>query len=334
MKDESDQDIQRLFAVAGARRRPPEDMASRVHEATMEAWLALPDQIEPELPEREAWRTVMPFALAATLLLVTFIGWGILRQPAPVVSEVGQIAFASGAYTVRGSEHLVLPALGTGALINTSAQGRMLIYLTPVTHLRLGPDTSITLHNNGEIWLHAGRVYIDERGGAQVKVITPWGVGITDIGTRFEVRHENDTLEVAVREGAIDVALPSQTIGARAQAGTGVLLHITADMSVERNQLSTVDERWNWIQQSYPPFELNHGTVHDFVNWAAQETGLELRFENQLVEQQALTATTLRGPAIYATDLTKNQIAAILETTRSFRVLPGDEHVLVIGFAN
>jgi len=317
MNDEPDGDIQRLLELAGPRLQPPADVEGRIRAATLEAFENL-----PKPGTRSVSRRV--FALAAAIVLTVGVGY-VLLQGSGVEQPAGEILYATGGYTVRGSE-AGSSNLISGSIVQTSQGGRLFIALEGNRNLRLDHGASLTIHSSSEIWLHSGRVYIDAPGEKSVTVVTPFA-SVTDVGTQFEVSVSGDALSVATREGLIDVRLGEHQIRSQAAEGMGEELIIDGLEVTSRTSISTTGDRWGWTQDSRPLFGVREKSVYDYLNWAARESGRTLHFDSPLARQQAdLRRLSGQGEV----DADPDSVDRVLTAT-SFYTLVGQPHELIVG---
>jgi len=265
----------------------------------------------------------MSWALAASLLLALAVGWVMVRKDAPL--PAGEIRFATGGYTVRGSEGDGTGLL-PGSIVRTSSEGRLLIDLGGHRDLRVDHATSLTLRSASEIWLHDGRIYVDAAGRDGLVVVTP-NASITDTGTQFEVVVSRERLDVTTREGAIEVELGGHRIRSQASPGRGEALVIDGLSLLETSSVPTSGERWAWTQASRPQFSVAGRSVREYLVWAARESGLVLAFSSPLSEQQA-GLRRLGGSG--EVDADPDSVARVLAAT-AFEPRPGAEHELVVG---
>ena len=328
----ADDDIRMLLSLAGPRLQPPEDVEARIRAATLAAAAALSEAKLPEVKRaaqgtrqttgREPVRWLTRLPLAAALLLALLVGYQLL--PESGAPEAGTIAYASGAYTVRGTEASG-DAVTAGSIVRTSASGRLLIDLGDDRAVRMDHNASLTLHSRSEIWLHRGRIYVDARGRKGVTVVTE-NASITDVGTQFEVSVEQETLVVATREGIVDVTLGGDTLRSRARPGTGEALRIDGLDLVSRSDIPTSGERWAWTQLARPLFNAGNRSLRDYLEWAAREEGMTLRFSTPLAEQQAELRTLHATGEI---DSDAATLAGVLATS-AFETIPGGEDEILV----
>ena len=315
----SDKDVRKLLELAGPRAEPPAALRGRVHAHVLHAWQDLP---EYKPAKHRPWAG---YALAASIL-VAFVGYLFVTQPQPTgTTHVAEVIYATGAYTVRGSA-TGATFIDAGSMVRTSDEARLFVQMGPATTVRFDTATRATIHDQSEIWLHDGTLYIDADGSSlPMRIVTPDAV-ITDIGTLFEVRLD-EQLVVAVREGSVIIGFDVNSTEVHAANGMGEVVTIRGLEEISREQVATTDQRWDWIHLSHPQYTPEGHTVFEFVRWAARESGRTLSFETPLVEQQS------RGAPLYGTGKAGPvDVDLVLETTR-YRTVPGDLFELVIDFA-
>ena len=125
---------------------------------------------------------------------------------------------------------------------------------------------------------------------------TPFGT-TRHLGTQYEVRVAPEQMQVAIREGRVEVTgTPSATSAVPAPvvavAGEKLVLKTTGDLS--RGTIPRRDPRWNWIGDVTPPFAIEQRRLTDFLAWVCRETGRDLRFASPQVEAAA-GQVVLRG---------------------------------------
>lgn len=314
----TEEDIRNLLLLAGPRQTPPADVEARVRAAVMETVAELP---EPD--QSEGRRRLIPRLAVAAMVLMGLL-LGALLLPAGNTPVAGTIVFSSGGYSVRGSD-AGTDQLAAGAIVRTSAAGRVQIDLDDHRVLRLDRNTSLTLHDRSEIWLHRGRIYLDSDGGEAITVVTP-NATISDIGTQFEIAVDDELLRVAVREGSVAINVGSEALVSSALPGAGEALQIDGLELLSRNQISTIGERWAWTQSARPLFDARGQTIRDYLDWAARESGKRLRFASPLSAQQAGLRTL---HATGGVDSDADTLRRILATS-AFETLTGEPHEIVV----
>ena len=173
---------------------------------------------------------------------------------------------------------------------------RVAFRLTDGTSIRLDVDTRVRLLSGSVLALDRGGLYADsgpvaQASGRSLEIHTPLGVA-RDIGTQFLVRLDDPTheLEVQVREGQVILErddAPSATVEA------GFELAVLADGSLVQTEIPRAGGPWDWMLAVMPPFEVENPTVDDVLQWAARESGWQVRYADARLEQRA--AVTLEG---------------------------------------
>lgn len=317
--DNSDKDVRKLLELAGPRSEPPAALRERVHAHVVQTWQDLPEHAPTE---RRPWAG---YAIAASLLvaLVGYFSFTLIEPPG--MTHVAEVVHATGAYTVRGNA-AGATYIDAGSMVRTSGEGRLFVRMGPETTVRFDTATRATIRDQSEIWLFEGGLYIDSDGDNSQMRIVAGDVDITDVGTLFEVRLD-EQLVVAVREGSVNIMFDVDSIDAHASNGMGEVVTMRGLEEISRKQVATTDRRWDWIHLSHPQYVPEGHTVFEFVRWAARESGRTLRFETPLVEQQA------RGVPLHGKGKADPvNVDRVLETT-SYRTVAGEPFELVIDFA-
>ena len=162
--------------------------------------------------------------------------------------------------------------------------------LTDGAEVRVARGGRLRLTSAGEIELTDGAIYIDTHGGSTgVTVRTPFGE-VRDVGTRFEVRLQDGSLRVRVREGTIELTCDGET--RRADAGTALTARRAGGVTSAPTALSGAD--WEWVSALAPPFEIEGHTLADYLDYLSREHGWIIRFETPRLRERA-AETTLHG---------------------------------------
>lgn len=295
----------RMLRLAGPRDPIPQDIEARVYNVTEQAWrrsiiearsARVYDNVHREW-SKHGWhsrlrRWLMPLALAASAVMAVAL---IVQQQSPTAPPAMPAGTVSRVVDLDGGADLPLPGapLYPGEQLETGSMEGISLTLANAESLRLGPDTAVEILAADRFRLLRGRVYADtgdlmyRRG--QLVVETPLGA-VTDIGTQFAVFSEDDRLEVAVREGRVDVSRGA----AVHMAVAGELLELDSGGQPNISALLPHDEYWDWASALAPEFDIENKSLLDFLRWAARETGLELEFEDQDLRMSAMR-TDLHG---------------------------------------
>ena len=301
-RDRDDETLARLFKLAGSSTSIPTDIEARVYENVRKDWLAStaqPDSARVYRNVRREWtrssprsparRWFMPVALAASAVLAVVLFTQPTSDIAPP-SPVGTIVKMAGANT---DSQFVGGQVYPGMTLRTSDDGGMSVALSNAESLRLDEGTELVINDGDNFSLVAGRVYVDtgdfvyrDKG---VIIDTQLGA-VADVGTQFSVDVSADVLDVAVREGRVDV----QSAGQELVAVAGERLILDQGGVAQIDELQPHDAYWDWVAQLAPTYDLENRSLLDFLRWAARETGRELVFEDNEVRMAAMR-TDLHG---------------------------------------
>ena len=310
----------RLMRLVGEIEPIGEDIESRVYEKVRAEWVSgasCPESERVYANVRREWkqtparslmrRWALPVALAAVAILAV----AVIIQRAPQIPSnvpVGTI--------VRnlddGSRHFAEGSpVYPGETIVTGSDGGMSVTLANAESLRLDAATRLSVITSDQFRLHEGRIYADtgdfmyrDKG---LIIETRLGT-VTDVGTQFSVHAYGDILDVAVREGRVDIMDDTQEVVAVA----GERMILEGGRHTTRQMLEAHDDYWNWMTDLTPSYDLENRSLLDFLRWAARETGRELEFEdNELL--MAAMRTDLHGSVRDVTPV--EAVAAVMSTT-------------------
>ena len=287
--DRDDDTMAKLLRLAGPQSPIPDDIEARVYERVSKEWRASsesPESARVYSHVRRQWakntgrngyrRWILPTALAASAIMAL----AVVLQPPPPVSATR--AVGTVARVIGGERDTGLPALGAeiqpGDRLETGEDQGISLLLGNAESLRLDEGTILVVETNDSFRLIDGRVYADtgdftyrERG---LVIETTMG-SVTDVGTQFSVGVADDLIDVAVREGRVDVDRGSEQIVA--VAGERVRVHRSGGATVDT--LAAHDGYWDWATSLAPAFDLENKSLLDFLRWAARETGTGFRVE-------------------------------------------------------
>jgi ferric-dicitrate binding protein FerR (iron transport regulator) len=272
MSDPSDDGIARLLRATGRRPAPPAERAARVREA---AWMHWRADRRQRLRRRVFWLGV---AAAAACLLVAVV---VLQRPAATLAA--RIERAEPPASGTAGEVLL-----AGTRLSTGAGGRVACRLESGHALRLDRATRVRLLSDRRVRLESGALYVDSAlAQGHLEIGTPFG-SVKDVGTQFLVRLGGEAMQVRVREGAVVLTGSSVTLEVR----EGQVLEIGAEGPVLRADED--EEAWAWVGEIAPTPAIEGRSAREFLDWAAREKGLSLRFESAELAEAA-SRTLLRG---------------------------------------
>jgi FecR protein len=322
----ADDPIAKLIHLAGPRDTVPADVERRVHDRVRAEW-------RRSVARRRGVRFGIPLVLAASVVVAIAVAYRPSDEtPRPVptpVATVVRISADPGSTTNRPSPGLSLgERFYAGDTITTAAGQGVSLRMNGSLSLRVGAETTVTIDSPDAVTLASGRVYTDsgrESAGEGAMTVTTHAGVATDVGTQFAVAYRQGEMTVAVREGQVDVEVSGRNRSWTAESGDRLLLRPDSGVVFER--VARHGDYWDWAVALAPAFDLNDRPLHDFLQWAARETGKQLDYANDDVRRAAMQ-TMLRGSSV--ADLTPSEaLQAVLPTTQfAFHI---DERRITIG---
>ena len=313
-----------LMKLAGERPEIPLSVESRVYHHVHQEWQGA--TVEPNADKvydkvQKSWRRntlrgallrwMVPAGVAATAAIaaIAMVIVSQIEAPAPlrVAATVSRVV---GAGPIS-ADYIQGAPVHAGKVISTGPDEGLSLLLVRSESLRIDENTQIRVDAADRFTLLAGRIYADTgqfvyRNGG-LKIDTEFGL-VTDVGTQFSVAATDQSLDVAVREGRVDVRNQSDTYAAR----MGQRLTLVQGESASVTDLDTHDDYWDWVVDLTPTFDMTNKSLLDFLKWAARETGRELQFESNESRMFAMR-TDVHGSAEGLTP--EEALEAVLATT-------------------
>lgn len=281
--DPTDDPFERLFTGVERRAQPSKAARDRALAGVVEEFEAL--------QARRAKRRGGAWTAIAAAVLVGVVGSVIVfRQPAapPLALELahGHIRVDDLAY--RTTHGPIAVEVEPGNAIRALGPTR---WTTPSdADVRIAGGAVFAWKTPDAIELEVGRVYVETDGAAPFSVATPHGL-VTDIGTRFLVTSGDIRLEVAVRDGSVELATHTETrrsppvVPSRAQ-----ILVAEAGVIAQRTEAAS-NERWNWIHSAPKGYTTRNPVA--MLREIGRDLGKEIRFDEGV--EAALRAEELDG---------------------------------------
>ena len=320
--------LARLLRLGGPRSPVPGDVEARVYEQVRREWEATnprPGEERVYAEVRREWRRsgrrgrlLLPLALAATAIAAV----GLWLRPLPDAPLAP--AVAAHVERVVGSAAVAGGELHVGERVHTAQGEGLSLRLADGQSLRLDENTAVTFLATNRIALDEGRLYADtgdhvyrDRG-----LVVETALGhVRDVGTQFAVATGASVLQIAVREGRVDV----EHAGHTAIAVAGERLRIASGSTPLMEKLAPYDAWWDWTTALAPSFDVTDKSVLDVLRWAARETGRELVFEDDELRLAAMRID-LHGPVADFQPLEAAE--SVLATTR-FRYRIEAERIVI-----
>ncbi|HWJ35389.1 MAG TPA: FecR domain-containing protein [Steroidobacteraceae bacterium] len=288
----SDSNIERTLTDALRTQPLSEPRLGRLRAAVAREWLAAMGAGEPAIPMRTRW---LVLAAAAVIAAVTTALW-VARPTIPAASIGSMTRVEEGGLAVR-SGLLQQRRLKSGDLLRVgdrlTARGPVLVTLTRGGTLRIAAGSSLSATGPAELSLERGLIYLDIPPGSNTespfRVATKVGA-VEHVGTEFEVKSDDKTVRVRVREGRIRFLGTADTIVA--DAGTELL--VTPGKTILQRSIHTYGGEWLWTAALAPNYEIEGRPLIGFLTWVSRELGRPLDFADANARQIA-DRTILHG---------------------------------------
>ncbi|HVU19464.1 MAG TPA: FecR domain-containing protein [Rhizomicrobium sp.] len=166
----------------------------------------------------------------------------------PILPKFAVVAGIAAA-AIAGWFELSSPAQVTYA---TSVGGREIVRLVDGSQIELNTNTAIRIsdrRNRREVWLDRGEAYFEvTHDAAHPFVVNAGNVRLTDLGTKFSVRRNDDRLKVAVSEGGVRLETDSGPAKDRALdlAPGQVALATPSGVSIQREEKTELKNSLAW----------------------------------------------------------------------------------------
>jgi len=318
-----DESFAKLMKLAGERPEISLSIESRVYHRVQEEWknsTVRPNADKVYEKVHKTWRRdrilrwLLPAGVAATAVVAMVM---VSTPEPPAVQVAGTISRVVGSGQLS-SDYPQGSAVHAGELISTGSGEGVSLLLARSESLRIDENTQLRVDAADRFTLIAGRVYADTgqfvyRDGG-LKIDTAFGL-VTDVGTQFSVAATEQSLEVAVREGRVDVQNDAENYAAR----MGERLTLVEGEGSAIAELDTHSADWDWIAELTPAFDMTNKSLLDFLKWAARETGRDLQFlsdESRMFAMRTDVHGSVEGltpdealEAILATTTVRYQIA-------------------------
>jgi len=322
-----------LLKLAGERPEIPLGIESRVYHQVQQEWRASTTEPNGEKAYRSvhsSWRRkifrrsllrwIIPLGVTATAALVVVLSAPSVQVPVQTVATVSRVV-GSGQISRQYSNGM---SVNAGDVISTGPDEGLSLLLARGESLRIGANTQIRIDGKDRFTLSGGRIYADtglfvyRQDG--LKIDTEFGQ-VTDVGTQFSVTADTDGLDVAVREGRVNIDNRGDLYSAR--LGERLILRNGQGASVDT--IDSHDEYWNWVTDLAPEFDLQNKSLLDFLKWAARETGRELAFDSNDSRLFAMR-TDVHGSVV---GLTPDEAleAILVTTTVHYRI--GEDSIVI-----
>ena len=312
--------IEDLLREVGSRPEPPPEAAQDVYEVVHAEWRAT-------VAMQARRRRHVRLGLAASVLLAivaTFIG---VRYMGDATAPMAVIAYVDGPVSVIEPQAATSRAATSGVELTSgdtlrTSSGRAALSLEGGLTVRVDADSVVRLAADDRIELQAGAVYVDSGDGSAVRSLTvETAVGaVRHLGTQYQVRVQEDGIDVLIREGRVEIS----SVSGRSSGLAGERVQVTASGAVTRSSVGRAADAWRWTRLARAPFDIEDQTLDAFLAWVAEETGRKVVYASEHA-QQAAREVRLRGSiAGLEPDAA---LATVLATTRLHRYPTDDSYL-------
>ena len=264
-------DVEAIVRQAGRRPPVPADIAARVRASVHESWRADADARRTRRRFMYAVPVAAAAAIAAVVLFLRPAPQLQQQQVRPVPVQVATVERITGATTLTAGQAILTSSdLATGS-------GRAALRMTDGTSVRMDQQTRLRFDAQRSLTLESGALYVDTAKSGY-RITTPFGV-VRDVGTKFEVRVTAASARVRVREGEVVVGDRSAHRGEQLEASKGGAIAVS--------RIATWGDDWGWLNDIAPAFAVDGKRVAEFLSWVSNESGMEVRYENDATAKKA-----------------------------------------------
>jgi ferric-dicitrate binding protein FerR (iron transport regulator) len=167
-----------------------------------------------------------------------------------------------------------------------TARGPVLVTLMSGGTLRIAAGSTLAVTGAAELSLERGLIYLDipprTLAANPFRVTTSAGV-IEHVGTEFEIKSDDQTVRVRVREGRIRFL----GAGGAVVADAGTELLAVPGKTLLRRSIATYGGDWIWTASLAPTYEIEGRPLIGFLTWVSRELGRPLDFADANARQIA-----------------------------------------------
>lgn len=308
--------VESLLHTAGRRSQPPEAAYRQVLAAATATF-----RNRAARRRRRLWLSAAAAAAVLAGIALQMQPWPPPVAPRLAIASVNRVVGTVEWTAGKTWQPLTDPfeELAAGARLRTLAGARAGLLLDAGRSLRLDSLTEVTLATTDHLQLVRGAVYVDSGpagAGRSFEIATPAGTA-RELGTRYELRVDDEALRLSVREGQVAIERGRQRVTSTA----GQRITIDASGTVFRTAIAANAADWQWTETVTPAPDIDGRPVGELLAWVARETGRRLSYATPQLEQQA-GSIILRGNIRHLAPLVALDV--MLATTDLEYVLIGD----------
>lgn len=306
--DPDDEEVRRLLEKAGRRAPIPREDLAAISSAARLAWRSKLRSSAGRVPRTGA-RLLLAAVAAVLALALAVVLWRV-SDPGASRHAVALLETAAGDLAIQLPPDGPRPleageAIPIGAVLRTGGAGQespasASLRLSSGSRLRLDAATEVRFLSPSSLELRDGALYADTGGDrgerTALEIATPLGT-VRDVGTRFALRllsAAGQALQVRVRAGTVIVEGTGDAV--RGTAGEELIVRV--DGTVERGKVLPYGPPWEWVLEAGPSLELQGQNIGDVLDWMAEETGWEVRFEDAELARSVREMSFVSGPEV------------------------------------
>ena len=321
-----DDALGQLLTAAGPRPTPSEAQADRVRATVQEEWQRT---VRQRSSSNKSWILgSMAAALAVVFLTASLWEKIIITTPPDMVASVQVLQ--GTVYLEDDGTRVILKtsdSIPAGSRLQVGPDSGLALGLTTGQSLRLRENTELVLIADNRLSLDQGSVYIDSDSADPnlfVAVDTPFG-SARDIGTQFMVTVLPNGVQVAVREGQVQLTQEAATHS----VDLGEQVSLNQSGTLNRSAIDAHGAAWDWVSDLTPVYETSGRTLDEFLTWICRENGWTLKYTTMAIK---LGAQTEELQGVPTNGMTASQaLDAVFtgtDTTKKYHLFDG---VLTVG---
>lgn len=275
--------VETLLEQLGSRTSPDKQKSEASKAAVKAHWQQQVKTHNQKKQKKYLWPMAASFLLLASLLLIR----NNIQSPAIEPVLLASISAYQGDVSIQqtGGSFNTLhndSPLKHGTQLKTDDDSFLSIKLLDNSEIRLAANTTLTMRI-GSIELKQGQLYHDTDSAFKalpLTIKTQHGQ-IQHIGTRYLVNAQTNHVDVAVRSGKVKV---SNNQAAEQVLNSKQKIQLIDGENSTVTPVATNDAIWGWTFKAQAEFDLNQKSLHDFIQWYAHQTGIQVDW-NQLESQ-------------------------------------------------
>ena len=276
-------DVGRLINFAGAREDVDPARMELVRERVASHWEHVVE--ENQKSRQSYWPGLLSVAAGIAVIAIVSVLY-LQRGITPVSLEAAKIDRVLGPIQIAGLDANTGFIIEPETLIETGPDSRLALRMKGGKSLRVDVSSRLLVHSANHVSLKTGAIYIDTHGAIEEKpILVSTAMGSAqDIGTQFQVRLTSSELLIGVRDGLVQV---EQNNGSSLDVNEGQILQLSQNGDTSQKALDQNETDWTWIESVVPEFDLQGSSLDQYLEWYANEKGLELQWADDSSHSKA-----------------------------------------------